>query len=90
MLTIVVQALAGRIDAARVEKELLVPFGQESRISEWARGYIAYAEHLGILEHGNIARETGGGLVFDGQSTASRAEAAVTVYRMLEHKTLKR
>lgn len=85
MLAIVVQAM-GIKPAADVPAELLKPFAQESRISDWGRAYVAYAESLGILEHGHMARETTTGLSLDALGQTNRAEAAVTVYRMVQSK----
>lgn len=83
MLTIIVQA-AGVKPAAAPVSDMQDPFINETRISDWARGYVARAENLGILEHGHLVRETSQGLSFDALREANRAEAAVTVYRMLE------
>lgn len=82
MLTIIVQAMGVKPDPDEAEKYLTY-FVNESRISEWARGYVGYAEHSGLLEHGHIVKETDKGLSFDSKMQASRAEAALTVYRML-------
>lgn len=84
MLTITVQAMGIKVNAQAVPQELLAPFGGESRISDWARAYVAHAEDLGILEHGHMVTETGQGLAFDAQGQTSRAEAAMTVYLMLK------
>lgn len=86
MLTITVQAMGVKLDSENVAEELLAPFASEGRISDWARGYVAYAEHLGILEHGHMVKETDSGLSFDAQRPTARAEAAVTVYLMLKQK----
>lgn len=82
MLTIVVQALGFK--ALDMSSERLVPFAAESRISDWAKGFVVRAEEAGIIEHGHMAVETAEGLVYDAQAPASRAEAAVTVYLMRE------
>lgn len=82
MLTIVVQAMGFK--ALDMSSERLVPFAAESRISDWAKGFVVRAEEAGIIEHGHMAVETAEGLVYDAQSPASRAEAAVTVYLMRE------
>jgi hypothetical protein len=84
MLTIVVQAMGINVEAGDVSADLLVPFAGESRISDWARIYVAHAEYRGILEHGHLVMESNQGLLFDAQEQAARAEAAVTVYRMLQ------
>ena len=86
MLTIVVQAMGVKVDSAVVSAVMLAPFAAETRISDWARAYIAHAEALGILEHGHMAIDTSQGLAFDAQAPAVRAEAAETVYRMLANK----
>lgn len=84
MLAIVIQAMGINTVAENVPPDLLAPFANETRISDWARVHVAFAESLGILEHGNIVLETARGLAFDGKGNATRAEAAVTVYRMLQ------
>lgn len=83
MLTIVVQAMGVRADPAGTPAALLAPFAAETRISDWARAYVAQAEVLGILEHGHMVIDTGTGLAFDAEAQTIRAEAAETVYRML-------
>jgi hypothetical protein len=75
------------VDSAGVPADLLTPFAAETRISDWARAYIAHAEALGILEHGHMVMDTGQGLAFDAKAQTIRAEAAETVYRMLTNKT---
>jgi hypothetical protein len=87
MLTIAVQAMGVKVDSAGVPADLLTPFAAETRISDWARAYIAHAEALGILEHGHMVMDTGQGLAFDAKAQTIRAEAAETVYRMLTNKT---
>lgn len=83
MLIIAVKAKGITINDGDVSDDLLAVFADESRISDWARGYVAYAENMGIIEHGNMAVETDKGLLFDGQKTTVRAEAAMTIYLML-------
>lgn len=85
MLTIIVQAMGVKFGPDDSEKYLNY-FEKESRISDWARGYVGYAEHSGLLEHGHIVKETDKELSFDAQMQASRAEAALTVYRMLNNR----
>lgn len=84
MVTIVVRALGVQVETGNVAADLLAPFATEARISDWARVYVCHAEKMGLLEHGHMVLETGTGLSFDAQAQASRAEAAMTVYRMLQ------
>ena len=84
MLTIVVQAMKANLDNGGADADLPVPFTGETRISDWARAYVYLAENLGLLEHGHMVMETQQGLSFDAEMQASRAEAAFTVYRMLQ------
>lgn len=79
MLTVIVQALGVKPESST---ELLAPFASESRISDWARSYVAQAEALGILEHGHMVTEKNNGLFLDARGSSTRAEAAVTVYLM--------
>ncbi|MGI6727039.1 MAG: S-layer homology domain-containing protein [Anaerovoracaceae bacterium] len=83
MFTMVVQAMGVKVDTGAVDAAILAPFSTETRISDWARGYVAYAEKLGLLEHGHMAIENGNKLSFDARKQAIRAEAAETVYRMV-------
>ncbi len=83
MLAIMVQSMGVEIATEDIPAELLRPLACENRISDWARPYAAYAENLGILEHGHMALETGSGLFFNAREQASRAEAAMTLYLML-------
>lgn len=87
MLTILVQAMGEKAAAGSVSADLLAPFANETRISDWARGYVAYAEHLGLLEHGHMIVEVNGGLAIDANGQTVRAEAAMAVYRMLQQLT---
>ncbi len=86
MLTIVVQAMGVKGDPEGTPAALLAPFAAETRISDWARAYVAQAEALGILEHGHMVTDTGKGLAFDAEAQTIRVEAAETVYRMLAGK----
>lgn len=84
MLTIVVQARGVKVETGNGSADLLAPFADETRISDWARAYVCHAEKIGLLEHGHMVLETGSGLSFDAEKQASRAEAAMTIYRMLQ------
>lgn len=84
MLTILVQAAGDKVEAGAMSAESLASFSRETRISDWARGYVAQAEDLGILEHGHMVTETTNGFSFDAQGPTARAEAAVTIYRFLK------
>ena len=86
MLTIVVQAMDVKLEAGTVSTGSLAAFAGESRISDWARAYVAQAEKSGLLEHGHLVMETNAGFSFDAQQATTRAEAAVTVFRMLKQK----
>lgn len=86
MLTIAVRAIG--VQGGSAAPELLSPFAAETRVSDWARPYLANAEAMKILEHGHIAVETGsGGLAINAQAQANRAEAAATIYLILERKS---
>lgn len=87
MIAIVVQAMGVKVTSDSISPDLLAPFYCETRVSDWARGYLACAENLGILEHGHMVVETDKGLSLNAQAPATRAEAAVAVYRMLDPKT---
>ncbi|GAB1476107.1 hypothetical protein MASR2M70_09390 [Bacillota bacterium] len=83
MITIAVQAADGP-DLSNTEAEnILEAFSKTSLLSPWAELNIAKAEKMGILEHGHFVLDTGGKLAFDAKRQASRAEAAVTVYKLL-------
>lgn len=83
MITIAVQAVDGP-DLSNTElANILEGFDETSHISPWAELYVAKAEKMGILEHGHLVLDTGGKSSFDAKRRASRAEAAVTVYKLL-------
>lgn len=84
MLAILVRAMGVDVEEC-VDQSILKPFINETRISDWARGYVAYAESIGLLEHGHMAEIRVDGISFDARKQASRADAALTVYRMLKH-----
>jgi hypothetical protein len=84
MLTIAVQAMHANLDNEGAEADLPATFTGETRISDWARTYVYQAESLGLLEHGYMVLETEQGLSFDAEMQANRAEAAFTIYHMLE------
>ena len=85
MITVVVKAA----DMAELSKEkteeILKGFTGQTRISSWARPYVALAEDMGILEHGHMVIESAQGAMLDAQKVATRAEAAVTVYKLLDY-----
>jgi hypothetical protein len=85
MLAVAVQAKGIKVTADSVSPDLLAPFYCETRISDWARGYLAWAEKLKLLEHGHMVTESSKGLTLDALAPTARAEAAVTVYNMLKH-----
>jgi len=84
MLTILVQAMKANSGTETADANLPAPFTGETRISDWARTYVYQAESLGLLEHGYMVLETAQGLSFNAEMQANRAEAAFTVYRMLQ------
>ncbi|HCF50622.1 MAG TPA: hypothetical protein DER60_10085 [Syntrophomonas sp.] len=84
MLTIAVRAMGVKVENETVSAELLRPFEDEARISDWARPYLAHAEDKEIVEHGHLAVESGPGLAMDAQGVANRAEAAVTIQLLRE------
>ncbi|MDD3350822.1 MAG: S-layer homology domain-containing protein, partial [Eubacteriales bacterium] len=75
MAVILVQVLQ-KDPAGSVTQEQLKPFAAEKRISNWALPYVAWAESLGLIEHGHMAMETAEGLSYNSQQKALRAEAA--------------
>ncbi len=84
MITIVVKA-AGMAELSKEKtEEILKNFSGQTRISSWARAHVALAEDMGILEHGHIVIESEKGDTLDAQKAAVRAEAAVTVYKLLD------
>ncbi|MEI7885134.1 MAG: S-layer homology domain-containing protein [Clostridia bacterium] len=84
MLKIIITAMGVQVAAEKTNLDNLAPFAKETRISSWAREYVDYAEKFNLLEHGNMVKETAEGLSFNAIEKASRAEASVTIYRMLE------
>ncbi len=83
MLTIVVSAIDSANLSPAEADVILGAFSDKSKISSWAKAAVARAEQLNIVEHGHIVTELEGRPYFDATALASRAEAAVTVYRML-------
>lgn len=84
MLTVIIKAMGLKIAEITDKAAVLAPFTKESRISDWARSYVALAEHAGLLEHGHLVVESKEGCAIDAQGASNRAEAAITVYRMLQ------
>jgi len=72
---------AGFPDAEQTEEEFVTPI---IGVSDWALRYALIAEKNGLLLRGHIAEETKDGIVVDGKRQATRAEAAVIVYSLLE------
>lgn len=54
-------------------------FADDAEIPAWAKGYVRYAEQLGVIEGRSNNR-------FEPSSTATRAEAVVILVRMLQDK----
>jgi hypothetical protein len=86
MITIVVQSMGTKDISKEDEEKILNSFSKDSKISDWAKEYVVKAEQMGILEHGNLVLSEGGELTFNSQKYALRAEAAVTVYKLLNVK----
>lgn len=83
MLTIAVSAV-NKGDISKAEADaILQKFSSKSKISDWAKGFVATASQMGIIEYGHIITESAEGPVLNAQKQASRAEAAVTVYRLI-------
>ena len=55
----------------------------EHGISPWAIPYMITAEKQQLLERGHISAESANGITINGQKQANRAEAAVTLYRLM-------
>lgn len=87
MLTIAVQVVKKGDLSESQTNGVLESFSPNSKISDWAKPYVAAAEQMSIIEHGNIIIESLEGLVLDAQKHASRAEAAVTVYKLINEVT---
>jgi len=52
-------------------------------VSSWAQPFVIIAESNKILERGHISIATGSGITVSGKNQARRAEAAVTLHRLL-------
>ncbi|NLT47005.1 MAG: hypothetical protein GXX92_01195 [Clostridiales bacterium] len=85
MITIAVKAAGMAELSAEKTEEILKKFSGQSRISSWARAHVALAEDIGILEHGHMVIDSAQGAILDAQKAAARAEAAVTVYKLLDN-----
>lgn len=83
MITIIVQAIERDNLSESQANEVISSFTNQTQISAWARSYVAAAENVGILEHGHLVLVSASGLTFDARKEASRAEAAITVHKML-------
>ncbi len=79
MVAMVVRASGEEQQALNAEQNLIAAFAKETRISTWARPYIAYAQHRGLLEQGHLVKANEQGFFINGTQNANRAEAAVTL-----------
>ena len=86
MVTVVVRAMGNKVEAEALSGSGLTKYSTLDTISPWARGYIEQAEKDGILEYGHIVDIVGDKYSFAGKIAASRAEAAVITYNMLNSK----
>jgi len=86
MVAVVVRAMGNKVEAEELNGSGLTKYSTLDTISPWARGYIEQAEKDGILEYGHIVDVTGDKYSFLGKKAASRAEAAVITYNMLNSK----
>lgn len=84
MIAIVVRALGKDNVAKEITASSAQNMNPSDRTTEWAVGYIALAEKLGLLEHGHFAVSENNLLSIDGVRPSNRGEAAEIVYRMLQ------
>jgi hypothetical protein len=86
MVAVVVRAMGNRSTAEALDGSGLTDYGYGAltNVSTWARGYLEQAEKDGLIEHGHMATMSNGKYSFAGKSPATRAEAAVIVYNMIQ------
>ncbi|MDR2713720.1 MAG: S-layer homology domain-containing protein [Clostridiales bacterium] len=84
MIAVVVRAMGNRAAAEKLTGAGLTNYTGLDKLAPWARGYLEQAEKDGLLEKGHVVKINNGKYSFEGTAPANRAEAAVTVYNMLQ------